>query len=118
MIVFAGVPAAALVCDLLCAHTGAGGHHHAEARHHDGTADHDMEQVSQDPAVGSCHDVLATTPFLIEPKETKSRSFTWLPGTLESPAPLAVVGPSTLMGWKVPRAQPPGGPLLRPVLRI
>lgn len=118
VVVFAGAPAVALACGLSCAHTGAGGHHTAEAPHHDGAASHAAEHVSQAPTVGSCHDVLATTPFLTKSKQTESRSFTWLPGILEFPVPLAVVGPGTTMRWKVPRAQPSGGPVLRLALRI
>ena len=115
----AGMPVSALACALWCEHAGSTDHHSATghdgmATTHDGMVAHDERQT---PAIGSCHNEAAISTFLTKVRQTAPRISVRSLGTLEFPAsPLAE--PAITTWWRASQAQPPGGPVLHPVLRI
>ena len=89
--------------------------HQQSALCHDGAADHDARQVS---SVDICHGDVAIGTFLTQVRQTAPQASRELPVTLEVPAPTLFAGSAAITRWRVPRAQPPGGPALHTVLRI
>lgn len=119
-----GAPASALACDLYCASMEMAEHQHAahqQAAHqqaascHDGVADHDGRQVS---SVEICHGDVAIGTFLTQVRQTAPHASRALSVTGDIRAAILFAGSATTARWKVPRAQPPGGPALHAVLRI
>jgi hypothetical protein len=88
---------------------------HDVALCHDEVADHDGRQVS---AVEICHSDVAIGTFLTQVRQTAPQASRELPVTLEVPAPTPLAGSATTTRWKIPLAQPPGGPARHTVLRI
>lgn len=89
--------------------------HQQAALCHDGAANHDERQVT---SVENCHGDVAIETFRTEARQAAPRAPRELPVTLEVPAPTLLVGSATIARWKIPLAQPPGGPALHTVLRI
>jgi hypothetical protein len=89
--------------------------HQQAAPCHDWVADHDGRQVS---SVEICHGDVAIGTFLPQVRQTAPHASRELPVTGEVRAPILFAGSATTTRWKVPRAQPPGGPALHTVLRI
>jgi len=94
-------------------------HQHAAHQHatlcHQGAADLDARQVS---SVEICHGDVAIETFRTVARQTAPQASRELPVTLEFPAPTLLAGSAAIARWKIPLAQPPGGPARHTVLRI